>query len=133
MKYDNIINFSWNFKNLTLDDFGLDEEDNMITAPTCPCGCGEKAFFILEDDQEVIDMCCSLVQEEECTYCGVFAITDENIMFLAIKNDDQVSVLKSRKPLDNYADVGNIFRKLKLHMFGLIVCVGDSEYRVVEE
>lgn len=133
MKYDNIVNFTWNLKNLTLEDFGLYEEYNMLTAPTCPCGCGEKAFLILEDEQDVIDTCYSLVYEEACMYCGVFAITNKNIMIAAIKHDDQINVIKSKKPLDDYTDIGGMFEKLELHMFGLIVCVGNDEYRIVEE
>ena len=44
----NIIDFVWNFKNFKLKDFGLDPEYNMLCAPVCKCGCGEKMNVYLK-------------------------------------------------------------------------------------
>lgn len=35
----NIMEFTWNFRNLKLKNFGLDPEYNMLCAPVCDCGC----------------------------------------------------------------------------------------------
>lgn len=49
----NIIDFVWNFKNFKLKDFGLDPEYNMLCAPVCKCGCGEKMNVLLESDDDI--------------------------------------------------------------------------------
>ena len=51
----NIVKFTWNLENLTREDFGLDPDLNMLSAPTCDCGCGEKAKICLETERIYLD------------------------------------------------------------------------------
>ena len=128
-----VIKMTWNLENLKLEDFGLLEEDNMLTAPLCPCGCGGKTRLLLEEEDDVIGFCYSMVEEADCGHCVVFAITDQNYMLAAIRNGDGINVIKSKKPMDDYSFIGEMFYELELHIFGLIVSTGDGQYKIVEK
>ena len=119
----NIIDFIWNFKNLKLKDFGLDPEYNMLCAPVCGCGCGEK----------MNDFCYELVDTQDCNYCVVFAINEKNEMLGAIKYDGEIHCIKLKNISEDYLQVGGMFNNLELHQYGIIVCVGDGEYKILEE
>lgn len=133
MMKNNLIKITWNLENLTLEDFGLWEEDNMLTAPPCPCGCGGKTRVLLDDEDDVIGFCYSMVEEADCGHCAVFAITNQNYMIAAIRNGEDINVIKSREPINDYSVIGEMFYELDLHIFGLIVNTGDGEYKIVEE
>lgn len=130
---NNVIKMTWNLENLTLEDFGLWEEDNTLTAPLCPCGCGGKTRVLLDDEDDVIGFCYSMVEESDCGHCAVFAVTDRNYMIAAIRNGEDINVIKSREPIDDYSAIGEMFYRLDLHIFGLIVNTGDGQYKIVEE
>lgn len=129
----NIVKFKWNFENLTLDDFGLDPEFNMLSAPTCRCGCGEKACICLEDRDDVLGFCCGMLNEMDCGWCAVFAIDQDNKMIGVIKDGDEFEFIGSKEPVNDYGMIGELFDEMELHMYGVIVNVGDGLYKVVEE
>lgn len=129
----NIVKFGWNLENLTLDDFGLDPEFNMLSAPACRCGCGEKVRICLEDIDDVLNFCCGMLSEMDCEWCAIFAIDQDNKMISVIKDGDEFDCIGSKTPVDDYGVIGELFDDMKLHMYGLIVSVGDGLYKVVEE
>lgn len=129
----NIIDFVWNFKNLKLKDFGLDPEYNMLCAPVCECGCGEKMNVLLADDDDIYCFCYELVDIQDCNYCVVFAINEKNEMLGAIKYDGEIECVGSDGVIEDYADIGLMFDDLELHQYGIIVNVGDGEYKILEE
>lgn len=129
----NIIDFVWNFKNLKLKDFGLDPEYNMLCAPVCECGCGEKMNVLLESDDDIYDFCYNMVDIQECNYCVVFAINEKNKMVAAVKIDGEIECVGSDGVIEDYADIGLMFDDLDLHQYGIIVNVGDGEYKILEE
>lgn len=129
----NIIDFVWNFKNLKLKDFGLDPEYNMLCAPVCECGCGEKMNVLLADDDDIYGFCYELVDIQDCNYCVVFAINEKNEMLGAIKYDGEIECVGSDGVIEDYADIGLMFDDLELHQYGIIVNVGDGEYKILEE
>lgn len=130
----NIIDFVWNFKNFKLKDFGLDPEYNMLCAPACKCGCGEKMNVLLEsDDDDLLDFCYNMVDIQECNYCVVFAINEKNKMVAAVKIDGEIECVGSDGVIEDYADIGLMFDDLELHQYGIIVNVGDGEYKILEE
>ena len=129
----NIIDFVWNFKNLKLKDFGLNSEYNMLCAPVCKCGCGEKMNVLLESDDDIYDFCYELVDIQDCNYCVVFAINEKNEMLGAIKYDGEIHCIKLKNISEDYLQVGGMFNDLELHQYGIIVCVGDGEYKILEE
>lgn len=129
----NIVKFKWNLENLTLDDFGLDPESNMLSAPTCDCGCGDKTNICLEDGNDVLDFCCGVLNEMDCGWCAIFAIDQDNKMIGVIKDGDEFEFIGSKEPVDDYGMIGELFYGMELHMYGLIVNVGDGLYKIVEE
>lgn len=129
----NIIDFVWNFKNFKLKDFGLDPEYNMLCAPVCKCGCGEKMNVLLESDDDIYDFCYELVDTQDCNYCVAFAINEKNEMLGAIKYDGEIHCIESSDVVECYVDIGNMFGELGLHQYGIIVNVGDGEYKILEE
>lgn len=129
----NIIDFVWNFKNLKLKDFGLDPEYNMLCAPVCKCGCGEKMNVLLADDDDIYGFCYELVDIQDCNYCVVFAINEKNEMLGAIKYDGEIHCIRLKNISEDYLQVGCMFDDLELHQYGIVVCVGDGEYKILEE
>ena len=123
----------WNLWNLTLDDFGLDPEFNMLCAPTCECGCGAKATLCLDGEDYIFAFCCGMLKEMECGWCAIFAIDENNRMLGVIKDGDDFEFIGSKEPIDDYGMIGDLFYGMELHMYGLIVNVGDGEYKIVEE
>ena len=128
-----LVKFSWNLGNLTLDDFGLDPELNMLSAPTCDCGCGGKMNICLEDRGDVLGFCCGMLNEMDCGWCAVFAIDQDNKMIGVIKDGDEFEFIGSKEPVDDYGMIGELFDGMELHMYGVIVNVGDGLYKIVEE
>lgn len=128
-----LVKFSWNLENLTLDDFGLDPEFNMLSAPTCDCGCGGKMNICLEDRDDVLGFCCGMLNEMECGWCAVFAIDQDNKMIGIIKDGDEFEFIGTKEPVDDYGMIGELFYGMELHMYGVIVNVGDGLYKIVEE
>ncbi len=129
----NIIDFVWNFKNFKLKDFGLDPEYNMLCAPACECGCGGKVNILLEDDDDLLDFCYTMVDIQECNYCVVFAINEKNKLIAAVKIDGEIECVGSDGTIEDYTDIGLMFDDLELHQYGIIVNVGDGEYKILEE
>lgn len=129
----NIVKFSWNLENLTLDDFGLDPEFNMLFAPTCDCGCGGKMNICLEDRDDVLGFCYGMLNEIDCDWCAMFAIDENNKMIGVIKDGDEFEFIGTKEPVDDYGMIGELFDGMQLHMYGVIVNVGDGLYKIVEE
>lgn len=127
----NIIDFVWNFKNFKLKDFGLDPEYNMLCAPACECGCGGKVNILLEDDDDLLDFCYTMVDIQECNYCVVFAINEKNKLIAAVKIDGEIECVGSDGTIEDYTDIGLMFDDLELHQYGIIVNVGDGEYKIL--
>ena len=122
------------YSSITLKDCGLDPESNFMQAPECECGCGEKCSICLKNDDETLSFCKTMVYEnDECNKCAVFAITKENMLLGAIKQEDDIYCFKSKDPIKYMSEIGEIFDGLELHCYGLIVWNGEGLYRIVEE
>ena len=128
-----IINFAWNLENITCDWCGLDPDFNFLEAPMCDCGCGGKGRLCLENDDDVKDFCCGMVSENDCDHCTVFAINEDNYLIAAIRDEDDIYVIQTKEPVDNYKMIGEMFDEMQLHCYGLIVYVGDGLYKIVEK
>ena len=129
----NIVKFKWNLENLTLDDFGLDQELNMLSTPTCNCGCGEEAKICLENREDILGFCYGMLSEMDCEWCVIFAIDQDNKMMGVIKDGEEFEFIGTKEPVDDYDMIGDLFYGMKLHMYGLIVSTGDGLYKIVEE
>lgn len=94
-----VINFTWNLDNLTLDWCDLDQEYNILEAPECDCGCGEKAKLCLYDDEDVKDFCKGMAEDNDCDHCTVFAINEENYLIATIRDEDDIYVVQTKEPI----------------------------------
>lgn len=129
----NIIDFSWNLSGITFETCGLNKENNFLEAPICLCGCGGKTNIVLETDDDVLDFCGAMCDENDCYHCAVFAINNENKLLAAICEGYDIHLVESEDVIEDYKDIGKMFDELGLHCFGLIVSNGDGSYKVVEE
>ena len=129
-----MLNLYWmaNLENITFDMCGLDKERNMLCAPVCECGCGGKANLILETKEDVADLCGQLVYEDDCNYCGVFAIFRNGVFVGAICNEGDVTTFKFKNKAD-YKEIGQVAAELRLHCYGLIVETMDGSWKIIEK
>lgn len=71
---------------ITLKRCGLDPDRNFLKAPECECGCGGKANIILYNEDDVLDFCEMMcLENDECNYCGVFVVMEDESLLMAIK------------------------------------------------
>ncbi len=54
-------------------------------------------------------------------------------MLGAIKYDGEIHCIKLKNISEDYLQVGGMFNDLELHQYGIIVRVGDGEYKILEE
>ena len=88
---------------------------------------------LLADDDDIYGFCYELVDIQDCNYCVVFAINEKNEMLGAIKYDGEIHYIRLKNISEDYLQVGCMFNDLELHQYGIIVCVGDGEYKILEE
>ena len=50
-----------------------------------------------------------------------------------VKIDGEIECVGSDGVIEDYADIGLMFDDLELHQYGIIVNVGDGEYKILEE
>ena len=129
-----MLNLSWmaNLENITFSMCGLDVERNMLCAPVCDCGCGGKLRLVLNSKEEVMDLCGQLVYEDECDYCGVFALFRNGTVVGAVCSGDDVNTLEFTNKAD-YKEIGELADNLELHCYGLIVETMDGSWKIIEE
>lgn len=130
-----LIKSTWNLGNITLHMCGLDKVKNFLVSPQCECGCGGKAYLILKNKNEVTDLACQLVEDNDCNCCAVFVILADNSMVFAYRhgeNIDDISVYETNK-IEDYSDIGKIADELELHCYGLIVHVKENQYSIIEK
>lgn len=116
---------------ITLKECRLNSNNNFMQAPVCECGCGGKANIVLHNEDEVLDFCEMMCWENDCEFCGVFAITGNNKILFAIKCDGEVNLF-IKKYDNNPEAIGKVFDEIDLHCYGLIVYNGNDSYRIVE-
>ena len=128
-----IYDFRLNLSKINFKICGLDPDMNMLCAPVCDCGCGEKCEIVLESQDEIKDFCGSTVYEVGIDRCAVFVITNTDELFIAIKEGETITIAKAEDISDDYGYIGEIVENLELDAFGLLVQVEDELFKIVEE
>ena len=115
---------------LTFHSCGLNPENNILEAPTCPCGCGEKANLILNNDKEVSDFIGSMLAETDCHHSAIFAIKQNGDLIFGQKTDEDIICyhLRTNNAKKKIADMKNMF---KFHCYGLLQQTGDESYAII--
>lgn len=121
-----------NLDNVTLEMCGLDADYNILTAPTCKCGCGEKACLVLENDEDVEDFCAAMLFDNDCEYSGIFYVFKDGLTRGVIRAGDDLYGFTFDKLYD-YKNFGGFVKESGLHCYGVLVEVDDRLWKVVEE
>ena len=121
-----------NFGNVTLDMCGLDEKYNILTAPTCKCGCGGKACLVLKNDEDVEDFCVTMLSEGDCEYSGIFYMFNNGITRVVIRSGNDIYGFTFNN-LYGYEDFGEFVEESGLHCYGVIVELDYGLWKIVEE
>lgn len=119
-------------KDITFEKCGLDIKKNFISAPMCPCGCGDPAQLVVKEKNDILSFGYGICEAEECMKCAVFAVTKEKKMLGVIKYDGVIQCMESRGVVE-LDSIGVLADRLELHKYGLICWDEDNLYRVVEE
>lgn len=129
----NVCDFRINLGKATFDFFGLDPELNMLCAPECECGCGGKMNIVLEDAEAIKDFCGSIAADADLDYCAVFALTASDEMYAAIRDEDEVLIVKKDDISSDYDFMKDTVYDFDLDAFGLLVEVEDGLFKIIEE
>ena len=122
-------------RRVKFSDCGLDIDYNILNAVKCECGCGNYMNIVLEGNQEVADFIYTMLSDQECEYCALFALMQDNSLIFGSRCGDRMEVMKiSRKDDGLNIDVVNDIQKdFKFHCYGLIEQVDETSYRIVME
>ena len=115
---------------LTFHSCGLNSESNILEAPTCPCGCGEKANLILKNDKEVADFIGSMLSELECEHCAIFAIKQNGDLIFGQKTDEDI-ICYALKDSNAKVEIADMQEQLNFHCYGLLQQVDDDLYAII--
>lgn len=120
----------------TFEYCGLDKENNFLQAPICPCGCGEYANIILKSDEDVFGFMYTMLEENECDHCAIFALKDNNHILLGMKIDGEIVcyTAKNNSFEHGYEDIfTGLQDKFEFHCYGLLEQVDEESYRIIME
>lgn len=120
---------------ITLDDCCLEPELEFLSSfiKDFEEEYGGKITFCPGNDDEVFELFESIIGLSDQEYCAMFAITEENMLLTYVRYEDDVVKMKSKKPIDDLSEIGEMFYELDLDCFGLIVEIADGRYKVVME
>lgn len=115
---------------LTFHSCGLNPKNNILEAPTCPYGCGERANLILKNDKEVSDFIGSMLAETDCHHCAIFAIKQNGDLIFGQKTDEDIIcyAAKDGKAIETIIDLNE---QLNFHCYGLLQQVDDDLYAII--
>ena len=129
----NVCDFRINLGRVNFDFFGLDPEFNMLCAPECECGCGEKCNIILEDAAAIKNFCGNIAADADFDYCAVFILTANDEMYASIRDEDEITIVKADNISDDYDLLKDTVYDFDLDAFGLLVEVDDGLFKIIEE
>lgn len=93
----------------------------------------EKITFYPQNDDQIFELFESIIGLSDQEYCVLFAITNDNMLITYVRHDEDVVKMKSKKPISNLSEIGEMFYELDVDCFGLIVEFKSGEYKVVGE
>ena len=128
--------FKFIVRELSFEDCGLDINCNILQAPICECGCGSYMNLVLKDNQEVADFMYSMLDEQDCDYCAMFALMKDNTLIFGGKFNDgmQVVHIQDKNNALNIDVVREIQTEFGFHCYGLIEQLEDgTSFRIVME
>ena len=120
----------------TPKDFGLDPNKNILQAPICDCGCGQKMSMLFNDKQWK-EFAMSFLHEYDCDWSIIFAVHPNKTMEFIIRNDTKYGF--GGGAIENWKDVGKTFDEAELVNWGLMMddglynaLNGQHKYKILE-
>ena len=112
--------------------YGLNHNRSFMTAPKCECGCGQPAWLILKEHEDVAEFCVSVLSEHECPESAVFAVFNDGHYEAFVKHwdeeDENFHVLDvSSDDMHMFADIDGEFR---LCCYNLITEHEDGQWMI---
>ena len=122
------------FRIESFNAYGLDNKKNFMQAPTCECGCGEKASILLRDTKELFQFMFDVLMENECNHCAIFAHAFDGNMYAALKvenkDDEPVMFFEQKGNMNFFKDWDDI---VEFHCYGLIIETKRGEWKIIED
>lgn len=114
---------------ITFDSCGLNADDNIFN----------KQFMIeCDDEQMVINFMYEILEDIECPYVAIFAITQSNHIIIGHKNEDEIQCGVAKpdvgtKNSRNYVKkvLAGCQKEMEYPYYGLLEQVDDSHYVVI--
>lgn len=92
-----------------------------------------KIIFCPKNDDQIFELFESIIALSEQEYCVLFAITEENNLITFVRYEEDIIKMKSKKPMSDLSEIGEMFYELDVDCFGLIVEIANGRYKVVRE
>lgn len=118
--------------------YGLNRYRNLLKAPICDCGCGNKMYVPLEDEADVIDFCCSVLMESDCKNPGMFAVFKDGTYaaFAIMRDEDEDNedadpkfAMVRGKDMHLFSEFDADFC---LHCYGMICEIRPGYWKIME-
>lgn len=120
---------------ITFEDCGLDIDKNILQAPMCDCGCGNYMDICAEDNKEIAEIMNCLLSLQECNYCAIYTLLQDNCVIIGTNIDGEVKSYVFR--YEDESIPGTEFIKewqeeCNYHCYGLMIQRADKKsYRIV--
>ena len=117
-------------------DCGLDIDCNILQAPLCDCGCGNYMDICINNYQELADFMYTMLEEQECNYCAIFALLKDNALMFGSKIYDDMYVIRLQHKNNglNIDMVKELQDEFEFHCYGLLEENKDGKsYMIVME
>lgn len=137
----------YKFRNESFAGYGLNKYKNFLSAPMCECGCGEPCNLVLRDTKELFGFMNTMLFENDCDCCAIFAHSYDGKMYAAIKyiadeseDDmtlDHVNEKESVKFFGIDVEDLEFFQEwdatLGLHCYGLLIETKKGNWKIIED
>lgn len=114
---------------ITFQSCKLDIKHNIFNSPK---------FLVFETDQEVVDFMYAILEEIDCNYVGIFAITQDNRIIVGHKSEDEIQCGIAAPSDGAYANIDYARRtiaecqkEMDYGYYGLLEQVSDDIYAII--
>ena len=118
---------------------GLNKYRNILSAPECKCGCGNKVDILLPTQKELIDFCGTILFENGCCRSAIFLIhhNGKQEVILTVPGYDEEKDIEYIEGISGFEDQNvDAFAKFDaeagLHCYGMMIEKEPGEWRVCE-
>ena len=130
----------YKFRNESFAGYGLNKFKNFLQAPVCECGCGGKGSILLKNREDLFGLMHTLLMDNECDCCAIFAHAFDGNMYTAIKCKSNETIDIDETPINFFGakdDYLEFFQEwdgeVGFHCYGLLIESKKVEWKVIED